>query len=350
MVVELSTHNTPANPQMARGAEADANFPRALMLALAVFAAVSCIAGGMELVIWHRGDHLLPSLDLLRFTPFHDYFVPGLILCLVVGGAQLLCAMALYQRNQAAPLACMVAGGTLSGWIVIESAMLRRFEALHALYLVVGLVLFALGVRAAWQRREPRTRWILIVTAGELLGFAVPTATGVLLSQLGASGALEVAALGVAGAFEGLMLGAAQAWAWPLPVRRLRYALLTALAAAFVWVCAMSLVQLVVSKTASNLLVIAVGATTVVFGLASIGAAQWLELRHHRRRAWRFIAWTALAWLVALPFSFAPSPFVDEATPVSSQLALWTMAGLLMALVMALVTWRGVRQLTWNTD
>lgn len=344
--MDTRSHDTPVIPQFARRKHREAKFPRVLILALAVFSALSSIAGGMELVIWHRGDHFLPPLDVLRFTPFHNYFVPGLILTLIVGGAQLLCVMAVYERRKSAPLACVLAGGTLSGWIGAEAAMIRTFHPLHGLYLFVGLTLLGLGIRAAWQLREPRSRWVLAVTAGELLGFAAPAATGILLSKLGASGALEVTALGAAGAIEGLLLGAAQAWAWPVPVRRLRYALLTALAAAIVWVCAMSLVQLATTDDVSSLVVSVSVAATVLLGLTSIGTAQWLELRHHVQRAWRYVAWTALAWLLALPFSFAPSPFVDEATPLAPQLVLWSMGGLLMALVMALVTWQGVRQVT----
>jgi len=75
-------------------------------------------------------------------------------------------------------------------------------------------------------------------------------------------------------------------------------------------------------------------------GLFAIGAMQWLELR---RAAW--IGWTALAWVVALPFSFLPMPFVDLTTPMAAMAALWACAGLMMAYVMALITWQGAKRL-----
>jgi hypothetical protein len=52
--------------------------------------------------------------------------------------------------------------------------------------------------------------------------------------------------------------------------------------------------------------------------------------------------------LVALPFSFSPGPFVDETTPFGPQLALWTLGGVLMAVVMALITWLGVREISFD--
>jgi hypothetical protein len=76
--------------------------------------------------------------------------------------------------------------------------------------------------------------------------------------------------------------------------------------------------------------------------LFAIGGAQWIELRHHRVPARRWIGWTALAWLVALPLSFAPGPLVDETTPLAAHIVLWGCGGVLMAYVMALITWRGV--------
>ncbi len=103
---------------------------------------------------------------------------------------------------------------------------------------------------------------------------------------------------------------------------------------------------LLMSNRAVPVAVVAVAiAATALFGLTAIGAGQWLELRRHTRMAHRWILWTALAWILALPLSFAPTPFVDEATPLASSFVLWGCAGLLMAHVMALVTWQGVRRL-----
>jgi len=84
----------------------------------------------------------------------------------------------------------------------------------------------------------------------------------------------------------------------------------------------------------------------VLTGLTAIGLAQWVELRHHVPRAWRFIVWTALAWTLALPFSSAPGPFVDESTPLVPQIVLWTLGGAMMALV----TWLRARRLAEDTE
>ena len=334
---------TRSNPTLVRGR-------RRFVLSLSLFAALSCVVGGAELVIWPEGNRYLPPLDVLHHTPFADFAVPGAVLAVVVGGAQIVCGVLVYRRARGAVLSTVLAGGILSGWIIAEVGMMRGVYWLHGLYLAVGLALLAVGAQSALREKEPRDRWLVLVTAGEWLGFAFPAATGIVLSQLHVSGVVEVVGLGIAGAIEGLLLGAAQAWAWPLPVRRLRYAGLTALAACGVWVGVMSLMQWVALHSEPTVLLLTLGVSTAVLGLLAMGAAQWVELRHHSQRAWRFIMWTALAWLLALPFSFAPGPFVDETTPWPSQLALWSMGGLLMAAAMAMVTWLGVKALVAGED
>jgi hypothetical protein len=185
-------------------------------------------------------------------------------------------------------------------------------------------------------RMSPRMRWIVLVTAAETLGFLVPVLTGITTTRAAFAPGLQALLIVAAGMIEGLALGLGQAYALPMRVRRARFTLLTALGAGVVWMCIMA---------AMHVATFAVAAIASLFGLAAIGSAQWIELRHHAARAHRWIAWTALAWVLALPLSFAPGLLVDETTPLRAQVVLWGAGGLLMAFTMAVVTWQGVRRL-----
>ena len=80
----------------------------------------------------------------------------------------------------------------------------------------------------------------------------------------------------------------------------------------------------------------AVGAVLL---LASIPVAQWLVLRGTGRRdaaAWAPV--TMGAWVIALLWTAAPSPFVDESSPFALVLGLYVVAGLLMAVTVAVIT------------
>lgn len=308
---------------------------------LAGFAALSAIGGGIEMVVWPTGNAYLP-IELLAPTVFDSFLVPGLVLALVVGGSCLVAAVLEVRRAHAALDGTMLAGAILAGWIAVEMAMLREVHWLHAIYGGIGACLLALGIRNAWRLGSLRHRWTIVVTAMEALGFLAPALAGLFAHRVGLS-PLAGGALVVAGGFvEGLALGTGQAVVFPLPVRRLRYAMLTSLGAGLVWTVAMTAMGLAdTSPAVAALVMVPAGA----LGLLAIGTAQWLELRHHISGARRWIGWTALAWALGLPLSFAPGPFVDEATPLSSHVVMWAAGGLLMAYVMASITWLGVRRL-----
>ncbi|HEY5951271.1 MAG TPA: hypothetical protein VIV40_37520 [Kofleriaceae bacterium] len=181
-----------------------------------------------------------------------------------------------------------------------------------------------------------RTRWLVTVTAAETAGYLAPTLAGIFSERAGLSPGSQVLLLSAAGFIEGLALGTGQAHAFPFQVRRVRYALLTAAGAALVWASVMAMMAGWLPTAAVPLL--ALGA------VVAIGGAQWFELRHHCTRAYRWIGWTALAWTLALPLSFAPAPLVDESTPLAVHVVAWTLGGALMAFVMAAITWQGVKR------
>lgn len=185
-----------------------------------------------------------------------------------------------------------------------------------------------------------RTRWLFTVTAAETLGYLAPALTGILTTRAGWSQQATSVAVVAAGCVEGFALGFGQASALPVPVRRARFALLTAAGAGTVWATVMSMMLL-----GPTLLL---AALAIPIGLFAIGVAQWLELRHHTLRAWPWIGWTAVAWIAALPLSLLPGPLVDERTPLVAHVLLWGLGGALMAFVMSMITWQGVRRLRWN--
>lgn len=329
---------------------------RRLVVALSLFSGLSAIAGGTGLLSWSRGSEFYP-LELLRYTPFRTFVVPGVILAGLIGGTSLACCVLAWRRARAAIDATIIAGAALTIWIAAESAMFRQVVWLTFLYGGLGVAMLAFGVLAGWRSGLPRHRWMIVVTAAEAVGFLVPACAGILSARAGLRGLSQAALVVAAGLFEGAALGAGQAFAFPFRVRRGRYALLTSLAAGLVWLCVMvpsvALRGGGVSVFRGGPLAVAIvvmgGIVLACVALGAIGGAQWIELRHHAPRANRWIAWTALAWALALPFSFTPGPFVDESTPVASHVVLWACGGMLMAYVMASVTWQGLRRLA-RTD
>lgn len=316
-----------------------------LTLGLLLFSALSALGGGIALVVAREGSDALPPLSVLKFTPFESFLLPGLVLIVFVGGTSVAAALAVWRRLSIAIDLALLAGGVLTFWIASETAMLREVHGLQIAYGALGLAILALGVRAGLRSGEARHRWVILVTAAETVGYLLPSTVGVLAHRAEASvGMLSVNVI-AAGLGEGACLGLGQAWAMPLAVNRARYALHTSLAAGLVWSASMLAIWLFSNDAVGGGAKMAAGALFAVCALSAIGTMQWLLLRRHAEKAGRWIAWTALAWTLALPWSFLPGIVVDEWTPLAAHLVLWGAGGALMAYVVALVTWLGMRGL-----
>ena len=321
---------------------------RAWIFACAAFSALSALLGGLALLYWRHGSSFIP-LALLEPTSFPSFLVPGLLLTAVVGGTSAVCSICALRRSKRTIDAAWLAGGALTIWIVAEAALLGEFHFLQLIYGALGIALLILATLGAQSAGGIRQRWTITVTVSEGLGFLAPLAMALLVRRAELREELQVTCIALAGGLEGAALGAGQAAAWPLPIRKGRYVALSAAAAAFVWALALTgrwgLLKLGSSHPAVSILL---GVAMVLVGLTAIGALQALELRRVAHGTRRWIAWTALAWVVALPLSFLPSPLVDERTPWWTHLPLWASAGFIMAYAMALVTACGVTQLTHN--
>lgn len=178
-------------------------------------------------------------------------------------------------------------------------------------------------------------RWILIVSAAEAAGFAVAATVGVLVASGEPQPGLALGVTVAGGAVEGTLLGTGQwlamrsgrppAWRWILA---------TAIGASVAWALGMtpSTLELDLSEP---FVVVAVAIGAVVL-LASIPVAQWLSLRRAGTLLW--VPVNMGAWAVAVLWTAAPSPFIDETSPFGLVLALYVVAGLLMAVTIAVLT------------
>ena len=311
---------------------------------LAAFVAISSIAGGLEMLVWSRGNAYVP-LTLLEGTPFETFLVPGLLLGGVVGGSSLWSAIATARVSGWAMDATLFAGGTLTAWIGCEVALLQEFSWLQVLYGGLGLSLVALALVSIRRRGTLRQRWVALVTAAESLGYLAPALTGILSTHWSTErqpiGWLMVAA----GCAEGALLGYGQTLVLPWKVSKWRYVGLTSLAAGGVWAGVFTLMSSLAAPgllSGTRWLMVSLGGAAMLF---AIGGAQWLLLRRLVPNAQAWVGWTGLAWALALPLSFLPGPLVDEATPLLVHVVMWSTGGVLMAYVMAWVTWFGVDSL-----
>ncbi|WP_394769739.1 hypothetical protein [Lacisediminihabitans sp.] len=184
-----------------------------------------------------------------------------------------------------------------------------------------------------------KRRWILFVTVGEAIGFLVPAATGALT----AGPSLErwqVPLLILAGIGEGALLGTAQA----LAGRRFRrppplggWIGATALGAAIAWSCGLG-ISAIAQSAAPVAAVILAAVVLGLAGLAAMPTLQYLTIRRTIPGSALWIPVNAGVWVVGIGWTFLPSPFIDESTPMQGLIVAYALAGLFMATTVATLT------------
>lgn len=210
-----------------------------------------------------------------------------------------------------------------------------------------------LVARVPLRGRRLARAWFWVVTVAETFGFAVAAAVGALTVDAGA--AVVVLSLLAAGAVEGATLGWGQATVLrhALPgLNRRRWVAATAGAAALAYL--IGLVPSTFAQSMSAWPPVLFGGVVALLGcclLASIGTAQWLILRRHVDRAWRWIAATAAAWAVGLGvFLGFAMPLWRPGQPLALIVAIGVVGGLLMAATTSAITGFTLRRILPETE
>jgi hypothetical protein len=107
-----------------------------LLLVVLFLNGIGGVGGGIGVM-----KDALPFPQLwLDGTPFRSYFLPGLILCVVVGGTQLFAAYALLARRSFEKGAAAVAGCILIGWMIGEIYFIGYRAPIQAWFLALGVL------------------------------------------------------------------------------------------------------------------------------------------------------------------------------------------------------------------
>lgn len=202
------------------------------------------------------------------------------------------------------------------------------------------------------QARRLWKQWILSVTLGELVGFAVPSAAGGMVAAWGISGIAKIALLSVAGIGEGAILGGSQ---WLVLRRYLpalkwqAWVLATALAAGIAWVIGMSLGTATSYLSGLNPVLLGIVAMPLgVLLLLSLGTAQWLVLRRYIPASSSWIAVNALAWSLGVAVPVIALALVPDGAPPLLMVVVGLISGVLMGAVVGAITGITLVRLLYN--
>ena len=109
--------------------------------ALLVFGAVNAFGGGYYGLSGAKG---VPT-EWLNGSPFPDYFVPSLILLVVVGGSFIVAATAVFTGLRIARLAALTAGIVVLGWLAVQLAIIGYVSWMQPTTAIAGVLVLVLG-------------------------------------------------------------------------------------------------------------------------------------------------------------------------------------------------------------
>jgi hypothetical protein len=115
---------------------------------LLAFAALNAFGGGYYGMTGAEG---VPT-EWLEGSPFHDYFVPGLILFVVVGGAFGVAAVAVLTGVRAARAAALLAGAIVLAWLAVQLSIIGYVSWMQPVTALGGVMVLLL----AWKLPSAR--------------------------------------------------------------------------------------------------------------------------------------------------------------------------------------------------
>jgi hypothetical protein len=112
---------------------------------LVAFVGFTAFISGFIMICKPDGHYLGLSTTLLKHTPFKSFFLPGVLLAMLIGGVNLLAVFLLLTDSNSAYIFAFAAGILLFGWIIVQMLLIKSFHSLQDLYLLIGFLIIIIS-------------------------------------------------------------------------------------------------------------------------------------------------------------------------------------------------------------
>ncbi len=121
---------------------------RIVAIVLLFFNGISAILGGGGLILDPTGISMQMPLELLEFSPFNNFLIPGIILFTVNGLLNFYVGILGIRKSKMFSPLTIACGFLLTSWLTIQIILIRDFyPPAHLTYYVVGILLMFLGFK-----------------------------------------------------------------------------------------------------------------------------------------------------------------------------------------------------------
>jgi hypothetical protein len=113
--------------------------------ALLLINSIGAIFGGSNLINDPSGNSLQLSLNWLKYSPFHDYLVPGIVLFIANGLFGIIILATMIDGYRKYSILITAQGIILIGWLAVQVMMIRTIIGLHIFTFTIGVLLVLTG-------------------------------------------------------------------------------------------------------------------------------------------------------------------------------------------------------------
>ena len=119
---------------------------RLTAIILLAFNGIGAMYGGSMLIYDPSGEMLGLPIEILKHAPFSDFFLPGLILFIILGLGSIVSCIVTIMKIRSYPFLIIFSGLAITIWISVQMLMLQGVHWAHILYGLIGMTLIFLGV------------------------------------------------------------------------------------------------------------------------------------------------------------------------------------------------------------
>ena len=98
------------------------------------------------------GGMLHYDLDVLQYSPFESFLIPGIILFIIVGLFSWFVSILTIVNHRCFPTLVIVEACILLLWLILEIIMIRTIHWIFVLYGVIAIVLIIMGIKLKKQK------------------------------------------------------------------------------------------------------------------------------------------------------------------------------------------------------
>lgn len=113
---------------------------------LLLITGINASFAGLAFIFYPSGAALGISQSVLRFSPFPDFLIPGIVLLILNGICNIAVAVLTIHRNRNYSTLISFQGIILVGWLILQVYFLQEINALQLSMFLIGILLILIGI------------------------------------------------------------------------------------------------------------------------------------------------------------------------------------------------------------